>query len=249
MSAQWQVFFSFWTTGGKAPSIWWQVLTGPHCLSIMSSIVGPPLDSVLPITILSMDAAMILRYMAPVESSRTTLPVFIWETLDVILPTADISVEVLPLGCTGSDISILTTVSMKLWVGVVDCLTTSAPVSGNAGMEGAPGEWVDGRLKENEEGLLHNLGTPVSQGIPMAVVVFSCPSVGEPSTWLNMVAGGHQQLSMGLSISTPSKMSHLVMVTNSPMAWHSSLTLSAKGRASGLAGRYTFSAQCCRHWQ
>ena len=89
----------------------------------------------------------------------------------------------------------------------------------------------------NGEALAHNLGTPFCWGIPTVIGVFSCPSVGGSSTQLNIVTGGGQQLSTGLSISRPSNMSRLVMVTNSPMAWHSSLTLSAKGRASGLASR------------
>ena len=63
----------------------------------------------------------------------------------------------------------------------------------------------------------------------MVVGVFSCPLVGESNTQPNIVIGGGQQLSIGFSISSPSIISHLVMVMNSPMAWHSSLTLSAKG--------------------
>ena len=72
------------------------------------------------------------------------LPAFILEILDVILPTADTSVEVLPSGRVGSDVFALTAVLMKPWVGVEDHLTTSVLVGGNAGMEGAPGEQVDG---------------------------------------------------------------------------------------------------------
>ena len=98
----------------------------------------------LPITILPMDAAMISRYTAPVESSRTILPAFILEILDVILPTADTSVEVLPSGHAGSDVFILTAVSTKPWVGVEDRLTANVLVGRNTGMEGAPGEQVDG---------------------------------------------------------------------------------------------------------
>ena len=107
-------------------------------------MVGFSLDSVLPITILPMAAAMISRYTAPVELSRMILPASILETLDVILPTADTSAEVLPSGRVGSDVSILTMVLTKLWVGVVGCLTASALVGGNGGIEGAPGERVDG---------------------------------------------------------------------------------------------------------
>ena len=110
----------------------------------MSSIVGPSLDSVLPSTILPMDAAMVSRYTAPVEWSQMILLALILEILDVILPTADTSVGVLPSGCEGSGIFILVMVSMKPWVSVEDCLTTSVLVGRNAGMEGAPGKWVDG---------------------------------------------------------------------------------------------------------
>ena len=63
----------------------------------------------------------------------------------------------------------------------------------------------------------------------MAASVVSRPLVGGPSTQLNRVAEGGQQLSVGLSNLTPSRMSHLVMVTNSLTAKHSSFILSAKG--------------------
>ena len=65
-------------------------------------------------------------------------------------------------------------------------------------------------------------GIPFCWGIPMAASVISRPSVGGPSTRLNRVAEGGQQLSLGLSNSRPSRMSRLVMVTNSLMAKHSS---------------------------
>ena len=68
----------------------------------MSSIVGPSLVSMLPMTILSMDAAIISRYTDLVESSQMILLVLILEILDVILPTADTSVGVFPPGCVGS---------------------------------------------------------------------------------------------------------------------------------------------------
>ena len=68
----------------------------------MSSIVGPPLDSVLPSTILPLDVAMVSRYTDLVESSRTILLAVILEILDVIVPTADTSVGVLPSGRVGS---------------------------------------------------------------------------------------------------------------------------------------------------
>ena len=71
---------------------------------------------------------------------------------------------------------------------------------------------------------------------PMAASVVSHPSVGGPSTQLNRVMEGGWWLSVGLSISRPSRMSCLVMVTNSLMAKHSSFTLSARGQASGLIG-------------
>ena len=110
----------------------------------MSSIVGPSLDSVLPSTILPMDAAMVSRYTALVEWSQTILLLLILEILDVILPTADTSVGVLPSGRVGSSIFVLVTVLTKPWVSAEDHLTTSVLVGGNAGMEGAPGKRVDG---------------------------------------------------------------------------------------------------------
>ena len=79
--------------------------------------------------------------------------------------------------------------------------------------------------------------TPAHWEIPMVIEVFSCLLVGGSSTWLNMVKGGGQQLSTGLSISRLSNMSRVVMVMNSPTAQHNSLTLSAKGQTSGLTGR------------
>ena len=55
-------------------------------------------------TILPMDVAMVSRYMAPVESSQMILLALILEILDVILPTADMSVGVLSSGWAGSGI-------------------------------------------------------------------------------------------------------------------------------------------------
>ena len=70
----------------------------------------------------------------------------------------------------------------------------------------------------------------------MAASVVSHPLVGGPSTQLNRVMEGGQWPSAGLSISRPSRMSHLVMVTHSLMAKHSSFMLSGKGQASWLIG-------------
>ena len=47
--------------------------------SVMSSIAGPSLDSVLPRTILPTEATMVSRYTDPVESSQTTLLVLMLE--------------------------------------------------------------------------------------------------------------------------------------------------------------------------
>ena len=95
-------------------------------------------------TILPMDAAMVSRYMALVESSQMILLALILEILDVILPTADTSVGVLPSDRVGSDVFVLVAVLTKPRVSVEDCLTTSVLVGRNAGMEGAPGGRVDG---------------------------------------------------------------------------------------------------------
>ena len=208
--------------------------------SIMSSIVGPSLDSVLPRTILPMEAAMVSRYTDLVELSQTILLALMLEILSVILSTADTSVKVLPPDRVGSGVLIWVAVLAKPWGRVEDCPTASALVGGNVGIVGAPGKWIGsqvGATWRNGKALPCILSIPSCQGIPMATGVFSHPSVGGPSTWLNRVTGGSWQLSMGLSISRPSRMSHLVMVTNSLMAWHSSLMLSARGWASGLVGR------------
>ena len=206
----------------------------------MSSIVGPSLDSVLPRTILPMEAAMVSRYTDPMELSQTILLALMLEILGVILSTADMSVEVLPSDCVGSGILVRVAVLAKPQGRVEGHPTTSPLVGGNVGIVGAPGKWVDGQVGvtwKNGQALPCSLGIPSCWGIPMVTGVFSYPLVGGPNTQLNRVAGGGWQLSMGLSTWRPSSMSHLVMVTNSPMAWHSSLTLSAKGRASRLVGR------------
>ena len=61
----------------------------------MSSIAGPSIGSELPRTILSMEVAMVLRYMDLVELSLTILLALMLEMLSVMLSTADMSVEVL----------------------------------------------------------------------------------------------------------------------------------------------------------
>ena len=203
----------------------------------MSSIVGPSLVSVLPMTILSMGVAIVSRYTDLVELSQMILLALILENLDVILPTADTSVGVFPPGHVGPDVFVLVVVLTKTRVSAEDCPTATVLVGGNTGMEGVPDKWVDGCVEMNGEALPHGLGTTACWEIPTTIEVFSCPLVGGSSTWLNMVKGGGQWLSMGLSILRPSNMSHVVMVTNSPMAWHNSLTLSTIVQTSGLTGR------------
>ena len=94
-------------------------------------------------TILPMDAAIVSRYMDLVESSQMILLALILEILDVILPTADMSVGVFPPGHAGPDVFVLVVVLMKSWVGAEDRPTTSVLVGGNAGMEGVPDRRVD----------------------------------------------------------------------------------------------------------
>ena len=110
----------------------------------MSSIVGPSLVSVLPMTILPMDAAIVSRYMDLVELSQTILLVLILEILDVPLPTADTSVGVFPPGHVGPSVCVLVVVLMKIRVGAEDCPTADMLVGRNAGMDRAPGKRVDG---------------------------------------------------------------------------------------------------------
>ena len=86
----------------------------------------------------------------------------------------------------------------------------------------------------NGEALPHGLGTPFHWGIPTVIEVFSHPLVGGSSTWLNMVTGDGQWLSMGPSILRPSNMSCVVMVMNSPMAQPILLHSLPKGELPGL---------------
>ena len=110
----------------------------------MSSIVGPSLVSVLPMTILLMDADIVSRYTDLVESAGIILLALILEILDVPLPMADMSVGVFPPGCVGPSVCIFVVVSMKIQVGAEDHPTADMLVGGNAGMDRAPGKWVDG---------------------------------------------------------------------------------------------------------
>ena len=87
---------------------------------------------------------MVSRYTALVELFWMILQALMLEILNVILPTADTSVGVLPSDRAGSSIFVLVMVSMKPWVSAEDCLPASVLVGGNAGMEGGPGKWVDG---------------------------------------------------------------------------------------------------------
>ena len=209
----------------------WRI-SGMFVAANVHPMAGFLFGSVLPMTIRPMEAAMTSRYTAPVELSWTIWLAFRLETLEVIFPTVATSVVVFLSGCAGSNVSVSTAVLMKLWVGVADCLTGSTLVSGTTGREGVPGEQLDHWLEANREGLPSNIGILFCWGIPTVVGVFSCPSVGESNTQPNIVIGGGRWLSIGFSISSPSIISHLVMVANSPMAQHSSLTLSAKGRNS-----------------
>ena len=82
----------------------------------------------LPMTILSMDVAIVSRYMDLVESSQTILLALILEILDVILPTADTSVGVFPSGRVAPNVFVLVVVSMKTWVSAENHPTTSVLV-------------------------------------------------------------------------------------------------------------------------
>ena len=141
-----------------------------------------------------------------------------------------------PPGCVGPSVCILVVVLMKIWVSAEDHPTADMLVGRNAGMNGAPGKWVDGWAEINREALPCGLGTPACWEIPKAKEFFSCPLVGESSTQLNMVIGGGWQLSVGLSIPRPSNMSHVVVVMNSPHGLEQFSSISAKGQTSRLIG-------------
>ena len=124
--------------------------------------------------------------------------------------------------------------------GVIGCTAANALVGGNVRTAGTAGGqvgcWVRAGWR-NGRALPCSLNIPDCHGISMAASGVFHPSVGGSSTQLNRVVEGGWQLSLGLAISRPSRTSHLVMITNSPMARHSSLTLFTKGWASGLASR------------
>ena len=115
----------FLMTVRKASPAQWQVSASSYSWSVTSSIVVPSSDSVLPMTILPMDAAIVSRYTDPVESSRMILLVLMLEMQGVILQTADTPVGVLPSGHVGSVGCILVMVSTKPWAGIEDHLTAS----------------------------------------------------------------------------------------------------------------------------
>ena len=71
---------------------------GSYDWSVMSSIVGPSLDSVLPMTILPMDVIMVSRYTSPVMSSFTT-----WFELTLERPGFNtIPMDIVPTGISQS---------------------------------------------------------------------------------------------------------------------------------------------------
>ena len=151
----------------------------------MSSIAGSSLGSELPRTILPMEAAMVSRYMHPVELSWTILLALMLEILGVILSTADTSVGVLLPSHVGSGILVWVAVLIKPQGRVEGHTTTNALVDGNVGTVDAPGKPIGGQLGamwRNGWALPHGLSIPFCWGIPMVVGVVSHPSVGGPST-------------------------------------------------------------------
>ena len=228
---------------------------GSYSCPVTSSIVGPTdkaSASGLLSTILPMEAVMVLRYRDPVEASHTTLLVLILEILGGIILTAAMTVEAPQPSCVGSGILQQVMTPTKPWGRGEGYTTASALVGGEVGSVGVWDKQIGGRVSailENGQALPLGLSISLCQGVPLATSVVSCLSVGGPKTWLNIVIEVGQLPSASFSILRPYNMSLVVMVTNSHMAWHSSLTLSARGQASGLIGRWHFSTQCCKHWQ
>ena len=137
----------FLITVGKALSAQWWVSEGSYSWSIISSIIGPSLYSVLPRTILPMDTAMVSRYTDPVESSRTIpMGAYTGNPQCHSLISWHISRGPSIWSC-GSGIFVLVTVSVKPQVSVEGHLTASILVGGDTGMVGAPGKWVDSRVE------------------------------------------------------------------------------------------------------
>ena len=121
----------------------------PYSFSVTFLIVGP-VDkasvSGLLSTILLMEAAMVLRYMDPVELSQTILLMLMLEILGVILPTAATWVEVPRPSRAGSGIPMQVMMLAKPLGGVEGCTTTNTLVGGNVSTVGAPGEQIGGQV-------------------------------------------------------------------------------------------------------
>ena len=79
MSILWWVFFLGLVVNVLPAEQW--VFGDPYSLSIMSSIVGPSLGSVLPMTIRPMDIVTVSKYTRPFSSSLTTQ---LEQTLDML---------------------------------------------------------------------------------------------------------------------------------------------------------------------
>ena len=149
-----------------------RVLTADH---VMSSIVGPSLDSVLPMTILPMDVIMVSRYTSPVSSSFTT---WLEETLD--MPGFDTIPRVITLTgmfrstSTSSGVLKQAATPAKPQGGVGGLTNANALASGGdlGGDEalGALGGGLKGMVLVGRRTLLLACGTVVGQGTsPVAI--------------------------------------------------------------------------------
>ena len=180
LSAQWRVLQKFCSMKRNGSPLLpnGRLAKGSYDWSVMSSIVGPSLGSILPRTILPMEVAMVSRYMDPVELSQTILLALMLEILSVILSTADMSVEVLPSDHAGSGILVWVAVLAKPQGGVEGHPTASTLVGGDVSIVGSPGKWIDGwvgAMWRNGQALPHSLSIPSCWGIPMATGVSLIP--------------------------------------------------------------------------
>ena len=148
MSAQQQVLNSLWQWGRlHLPNSGFS--EGSYGWSVMSSIVGPSVDSVLPRTILPMEVIMVSRYTNPRVLSFTTRLELMLERL--WLDT--IPMDIVPTGIsrstsTSSGVLKQATTLAKPWGGVGGLTKASVLAVGrDFGGDGALGDWMVGWWK------------------------------------------------------------------------------------------------------
>ena len=154
----------------------------------MSSIVGPSLDSVLPMTILPMDVIMVSRYTSPISSSFTTQ---LEETCDMLgfdtIPTVIMLTGMFQSTSTSSGVLKQAATPAKPQGSVggltnANALASRGDLSGDEA-SGALGGGVKGMFLVGQRTLLLTCGTVVGRGTsPVAITgQDGCNTVSHPA--------------------------------------------------------------------